>query len=116
MDLLHSLGLGVPYFSDPSQTTTTPRTQIREIDGKRVEGVDFRSRQGSETFTGTVWIEITTSNPVRIEMRLSQETPVKYKGMDVDHFYRTIELRERDGVVIADRLVAEAWVSSRSLY
>jgi len=116
LNLLHSMGLGVPYFVSFDTVKVNRKEHTQKIASIECTGYDFQTTSEGKRFTGTVWIDPTSADPLLIEMRLSDETPVKFEGMDIDHYYRTIELKRIDGIITADNLVVEAWVSARSLF
>ncbi len=115
INLLQNLGLGIPYFIEAENLTISPLAEKRAMAGEACIGFAFEAVRNDHNFSGTVWIGSKSATPKLIEMRLNEEDPIKFKGAEIDHFYRTIEFVE-DGVIRPSRVTAEAWVSNRSLF
>ena len=116
LNLLHQLGLGVPFFVEKQAVQIIQREEAQPIKGVVCTGFDFKTEKDGKRFAGTVWINPKTASPTQVDMQLTEDSPVKLDGLEIDHFYRTIELEEKDGIVKAKRLTAEAWVSNRSMF
>lgn len=116
LNLLHQLGLGVPFFVEKNLVQIHQREDSQSFDEIDCIGYDFKTEKDGKRFAGTVWLNPTTASPVQVNMQLTEDEPLKFDGLEIDHFYRTIQLEEKDGIIKANRLTAEAWVSNRSIF
>jgi len=116
LNILHQLGLGVPFFVEKNLVQIKQREDSLTIKAIDCTGYDFKTEKDGKRFAGTVWLNPATASPMQVDMQLTEDQPLKFDDLEIDHFYRTIELEEKDGVIKAKRLTAEAWVSNRSIF
>ena len=101
--------MGVPFFVEKNLVQIKQREDSLTIKAINCTGYDFKTEKDGKRFAGTVWLNPVTASPMQVDMQLTEDQPLKFDDMEIDHFYRTIELEEKDGVIKAKRFTAEAW-------